>query len=73
MVRLILRTPALLARFLEHQARWREELTEELAVRLGRDPGTDLYPRLAAGMALTAFDAVLRRWTEGGAPRTRTR
>ncbi|RSS44466.1 TetR family transcriptional regulator [Streptomyces sp. WAC08241] len=65
-VRLILRTPALLARFLEHQARWREELTEELAVRLGRDPGTDLYPRLAAGMALTAFDAVLRRWTEGG-------
>ncbi|MFF6870418.1 TetR family transcriptional regulator [Streptomyces sp. NPDC012450] len=65
-VRLILRTPALLARFLEHQARWREELTEELAVRLGRDPGTDLYPRLAAGMALTAFDAVLRRWSEGG-------
>jgi AcrR family transcriptional regulator len=65
-VRLILRTPALLARFLEHQARWREELTEELAARLGRDPGTDLYPRLAAGMALAAFDAVLHRWSEGG-------
>ncbi|MFF0475343.1 TetR family transcriptional regulator [Streptomyces sp. NPDC004284] len=64
-VRLILRTPALLARFLEHQARWREELTEELAVRLGRDPGTDLYPRLAAGMALAAFDAVLHRWSGG--------
>lgn len=64
-VRLILRTPALLARFLEHEARWREELTEELAARLGRDPGTDLFPRLAAGMALAAFDAVLHRWSEG--------
>ncbi|MGA5068796.1 TetR family transcriptional regulator [Streptomyces exfoliatus] len=64
-VRLILRTPALLARFLEHQAEWREELTEELAARLGRDPEADLYPRLAAGMALAAFDAVLRRWSEG--------
>ncbi|CCA57068.1 TetR family transcriptional regulator [Streptomyces venezuelae] len=64
-VRLILRTPALLARFLEHQERWREDLTEELAARLGRDPRADLRPRLAAGMALAAFDAVLRRWSEG--------
>ncbi|MFD3530467.1 TetR family transcriptional regulator [Streptomyces sp. NPDC058664] len=64
-VRLILRTPALLARFLEHQAEWREELTQELAARRGLDPGTDLYPRLAAGMALAAFDAVLHRWSEG--------
>ncbi|MFE0651846.1 TetR family transcriptional regulator [Streptomyces sp. NPDC059534] len=64
-VRLILRTPSLLARFLEHQAAWREELAEELGARLGRDPETDLRPRLAAGMALTAFDAVLRRWSAG--------
>ncbi|TDC07341.1 TetR family transcriptional regulator [Streptomyces sp. 8K308] len=63
-VRLILRTPALLARFLERQARWREELADELARRLGRDAGTDLYPRMAAGMALSAFDTVLRRWSE---------
>ncbi|OKJ61320.1 TetR family transcriptional regulator [Streptomyces sp. CB02009] len=67
-VRLILRTPALLARFLEHQARWREDLTEELAARLGRDPRTDLSPRLAAGTALAAFDAVLHRWSEGEEP-----
>ncbi|MEU0401981.1 TetR family transcriptional regulator [Streptomyces sp. NPDC006197] len=65
-VRLILRTPSLLARFLEHQAEWREDLAEELGARLGRDPETDLRPRLAAGMALTAFDAVLRRWSAGG-------
>ncbi|SEC93537.1 TetR family transcriptional regulator [Streptomyces sp. TLI_105] len=66
-VRLILRTPSLLARFLEHQAEWREDLAEELGARLGRDPEADLRPRLAAGMALTAFDAVLRRWSAGEA------
>jgi AcrR family transcriptional regulator len=63
-VQLILRTPALYARFLEHQARWREELAEELGRRTGRDPAVDLRPRLAAGFALTAFDTVLRRWSD---------
>ncbi|MFI8367564.1 TetR family transcriptional regulator [Streptomyces sp. NPDC085466] len=62
-VRLILRTPALLARFLEHEAGWREELAGELAARLGTDPA-ELYPALAAGMALTAFETVLCRWSE---------
>ncbi|MET9427193.1 TetR family transcriptional regulator [Streptomyces sp. NPDC003036] len=63
-VQLILRTPALLARFLERQAQWRDDLAAELAHRLELDPETDLYPRLAAGMALTAYDAVLRRWSD---------
>ncbi|MGW6274972.1 acyl-CoA-like ligand-binding transcription factor [Streptomyces sp. NPDC055060] len=63
-VRLILRTPALRARFLEHQAQWGDDLTAEVARRLGRDAGVDLYPRLAAGMALSAFDAVLQRWSD---------
>ncbi|GAA0426243.1 TetR family transcriptional regulator [Streptomyces luteireticuli] len=62
-VQLILGTPALLARFLERQAQWRDDLAEELARRLGLDSGTDLYPQLAAGMALTAFDVVLQRWS----------
>ncbi|MFE0173825.1 TetR family transcriptional regulator [Streptomyces sp. NPDC059002] len=62
-VQLILRTPALLARLLERQAQWREDLAAELARRLGLDAGTDLYPRMAAGMALTAFDTVLRHWS----------
>ncbi|MFF1695913.1 TetR family transcriptional regulator [Streptomyces sp. NPDC058257] len=65
-VRLILRTPALRARFLERQAQWSDDLTGEVARRLGRDAGVDLYPRLAAGMALTAFDAVLQRWSDSG-------
>ncbi|QTT73567.1 TetR family transcriptional regulator [Streptomyces mobaraensis NBRC 13819 = DSM 40847] len=63
-VQLILRTPALLARFLERQAEWREHLAAELGRRHGLDPESDLYPRMAAGMALTAFDAVLRRWSD---------
>ncbi|MFG3421263.1 TetR family transcriptional regulator [Micromonospora sp. NPDC049460] len=63
-VQLILRTPALLARFLERQAQWRDDLTAVLESRLGLDPGTDLYPQLAAGMALSAFDTVLQRWSD---------
>ncbi|MFJ3574492.1 acyl-CoA-like ligand-binding transcription factor [Streptomyces rubiginosohelvolus] len=63
-VQLILRTPALRARFLEHQAQWRDDLAVETARRRGLDPETDLYPRLAAGAALVAFDTVLRRWSD---------
>ncbi|WP_338693559.1 TetR family transcriptional regulator [Streptomyces sp. Q6] len=66
-VQLILRTPALLARFLERQAQWRDDLADELARRVGRDAGTDLFPRLAAGTALTAFHVVLQRWSESDA------
>ncbi|WP_326691615.1 MULTISPECIES: TetR family transcriptional regulator [unclassified Streptomyces] len=62
-VRLILRTPALHAHFLERQVRWRDDLAEELAHRLGLASDTDLYPRLAAGTALTAFGTVLERWS----------
>ncbi|MGP3987152.1 TetR family transcriptional regulator [Streptomyces sp. 3N207] len=62
-VQLILRTPALHARFLERQAQWRDDLAAELARRLDVDPEAELYPRLAAGMALSAFDAVLHRWS----------
>ncbi|MEU8890092.1 TetR family transcriptional regulator [Streptomyces sp. NPDC048442] len=63
-VQLILRTPALHARFLERQAQWREDLATELATRQGLDTGSDLYPQLAAGTALTAFNTVLQRWSE---------
>ncbi|GAB7189223.1 TetR family transcriptional regulator [Kitasatospora sp. Ki12] len=47
-VRLILTTPALLARFLERQAQWRDALAAELAARLGLDPrpsSTRSWPR----------------------------
>ena len=63
-VQLILRTPALHARFLERQEQWRDDLTAELARRAGPAPDTDLHPQPAAGMALTAFNTVLRRWSD---------
>ncbi|MEU9861112.1 TetR family transcriptional regulator [Streptomyces sp. NPDC047971] len=63
-VQLILRTPALLARFLERQAHWRDDLAAELADRVGLDSATALYPRLAAATALNAFEVVLHLWSE---------
>ncbi|MDT0611154.1 acyl-CoA-like ligand-binding transcription factor [Streptomyces lancefieldiae] len=62
-VQLILRTPALHARFLERQEQWHDDLAAQMAHRLGLAPD-DLYPRLAAGMALSAFNTVLRRWSD---------
>jgi AcrR family transcriptional regulator len=62
--RLILDTPALLARFLERQSHWQDGIATILAQRAGLDPDTDLRPELAAGIALTAFRAALRRWAD---------
>ncbi|MCX5069569.1 TetR family transcriptional regulator [Micromonospora lupini] len=64
-VRLILDTTALQARWLEHQIQWRTRLAAELAARRGLDPDADPYPRMAAGMALLAFDTVLQQWRTG--------
>ncbi|WIN00837.1 TetR family transcriptional regulator [Actinoplanes oblitus] len=62
-VQLILRTPVLHARMLEREAQWRAALTTELAARLGRDPAVDLFPEMAAGMALAAFEAAMHHWS----------
>ncbi|MGI5521438.1 TetR family transcriptional regulator [Micromonospora sp. CA-259024] len=64
-VRLILDTPALHARWLEHQIEWRADLAAELADRRSLDPDIDPYPRMAAGMALLALDTVLQQWQAG--------
>lgn len=44
---------------------WRDGLAAELARKLDLDPEVTLYPRLAAGATLTAFDTVLHRWSTG--------
>jgi AcrR family transcriptional regulator len=62
--RLILNTPALLARFLERQSQCQAEMAGILARRAGADPDADLRPALAAGVALTAFQTALRRWVD---------
>jgi AcrR family transcriptional regulator len=64
-VRLILDTPALQARWLERQIQWRAALATELAGRRGVDAETHPYPRMAAAMALLAFDTVLQQWRPG--------
>jgi AcrR family transcriptional regulator len=64
-VRLILDTPALRARWMERQIEWRAGLAAELAARRGLDPYTDPYPQMAAGMAMLALDAVLQQWRPG--------
>ncbi|MGW6564777.1 TetR family transcriptional regulator [Streptomyces sp. NPDC054975] len=65
-VRLILDTPSLHARFLERRLRWSDDLAAELTHRLRLHASTDLYPRLAAGAALTAFDVTLQQWSAAG-------
>jgi AcrR family transcriptional regulator len=62
--KLILDTPALLARFLERLTQWQAGIADILAQRTGLDARTDLRPTLAAGVALTAFHTALRRWTD---------
>jgi AcrR family transcriptional regulator len=64
-VRLILDTPALHARWLERQVAVRDALATALATRLGLDAEADAYPTMAAGIALLAFDTVLTRWRPG--------
>ena len=60
-VRLVLGTPVLRARFLALQADSQAGLTGVLAARLGVPPD-DLFPEMAVRMALAAFAAALERW-----------
>jgi AcrR family transcriptional regulator len=64
LVKLMLGTPTVLARYLQVQARWRDQLATELARRSGRPPQADLRPALAAAVALAAFDVALRQWAD---------
>ncbi|MEV0487855.1 TetR family transcriptional regulator [Streptomyces sp. NPDC050508] len=66
-IRLILDTPALLARYLERQSQWQAEITGILARRTGLDADADLRPALAAGVALTAAQTALTHWADSGA------
>ena len=64
MARLIFRTPALRAQYLERQAQWRDEIAAEIARRSGIDPLADMRPILAATVALAALDTALKRWRD---------
>ena len=56
------------ARYLDHQARWRDELAAVLTTRTGAGPD-DFRPVLTASIALAAFTAAQARWADlDGAP-----
>ncbi len=61
-VRLVTQVPALVARSLEHQARWEEIVAEAVAERLHADPDRDVRARIVAGAAFGALRAAMRAW-----------
>ena len=65
LARLTLRTPALMARYLERQTQWRADATAELARRMKVDPATDLRPSLTAAVGFAAFDTAMTSWVDG--------
>jgi AcrR family transcriptional regulator len=66
LAKLILETPALRARYLDHQYEWQVTLVAEYARRTGLDPDTDLRPAVTVGIAMAAFDAAIHRWVRRG-------
>lgn len=72
LTRLILHTPALHARYLERQAKWKTTLAETLAETLARREKSsrpDMRAVVAVGVAFAALDAALREWVAGDGKR----
>ncbi|MBE1878453.1 TetR family transcriptional regulator [Myceligenerans sp. TRM 65318] len=70
LTRLVVTTPALLARHQEKNARWHELLRAEVSRRLGADPDDRADPRVDAlvGASLACVHAALTAWTTGERP-----
>ncbi len=68
LTRLILHTPALNARYLERQAKWKTTLAETLA-RREKASRHDLRAVVAVGVAFAALDAALHAWVAGDGKR----
>ncbi|MET7426029.1 TetR family transcriptional regulator [Dactylosporangium sp. NPDC005555] len=67
LTKIMVGTPALLARYLERQVTWRATLTTGLAARMSTDPVPDLRPAVLVAVAFAAFDTALTRWAEDDA------
>lgn len=63
-VQLIKGTPSLEAEYLRANASLERELVTEISDRTGTDPGSDLFPRLAACAAVGAIRAALQFWLD---------
>lgn len=64
LTRLILHTPALNARYLERQAKWKATLAETLA-RREKASRHDMRAVVVVGVAFVALDAALHEWVAG--------
>ncbi|MET9558540.1 TetR family transcriptional regulator [Streptomyces sp. NPDC006645] len=62
--RLIRSSPALETEQFKAYAQIERALTQEIAVRTGTHPQDDLFPALAAGVAVCAIRASLRHWLD---------
>ncbi len=61
----IVRTPALMGRYLEWQIQWRHQVAAVIAGRAGVDPAVDPRPLLMVSVAFAAFDSAMNRWVAG--------
>ncbi|SEE16079.1 transcriptional regulator, TetR family [Streptomyces sp. 2131.1] len=64
------KSPALLPNFLAARGADETAMVAVVAERLGRDPDTDLYPRLLAHVAVAAVRAAVEVWVATGRTRT---
>lgn len=66
-VELTLREPALRARDLETALAWQQQVTAEIARRLGTDPARDLRAKMLAGSCMTVMSVCAETWITGPA------
>jgi len=64
LARITVKTPAILARYLERQVTWKVTVTEALARRMTTDPSTDPRPAVLVAVAFAAFDTALTYWAD---------
>src|SRR4051794_25027252 len=67
--RIMLNTPSLKARSLEHQIHWEGVIAETIADRLGVDATTDLQVRMVAATSIAAFRVAVELWVAADADR----
>lgn len=67
-IRLITTEPALQGEYLKAQAVIQEAIAIAIAERTGRDPHSDMFPRIMAGAIATALQVGTDRWVDADPP-----
>lgn len=66
-VQQVMSTPKMLGEVLKSQAAVQDELAKAIADRLGIDSRRHMYPRVAAGAVMSAYQTARDQWLEDGA------